>query len=131
MINLTCDTPARTGPRQAFPAPPELRRPARLPQMALQYNGRCIPDPNGIPIEECFLLVDEDILHTGTEFGHRSLLQQLQLGIKNKQNVNTIPDFFKKLHPIFITLIITITNITTFAKKKQYEKFNNYRNVWT
>lgn len=76
-----------------------------IPEYKFSGNhGRCLPDPDGVPIEDCFLLTDEDILYSEKQFGPRTLLEI----IKSEKEEN---NFFNKINlfAIVITFLISIT----------------------
>jgi hypothetical protein len=43
-------------------------------------DNRCIPDVNGVTMEECFMMTEEDILHINDNYGPTTLLTRLKLG---------------------------------------------------
>ena len=64
-------------------------------------HGRCVPDPTGISINQCFLLTDEmDELLSDVQ--PKSLLQR----IKKEQKEQSFEIFFKNLSPIIISITI-------------------------
>lgn len=66
-----------------------------------QNQGRCVPDPTGISINQCFLLTDEmdELL---SDVHPKSLLQM----VKKDQKEQSIESFFKTLSPIIISITI-------------------------
>jgi hypothetical protein len=71
-------------------------------------DGRCIPDVNGVSIEECFLDTDDDILHTKHSLGPTPLLTRLRLTQEGQKSVGqNISGFFKNISPYVITLCIS------------------------
>ena len=105
-----------------------------IPQFKfLPSDGRCIPDPNGVSIEQCFLLTDEDIFHTAANFGPRSLLEQLQFDNKiYTQKSKSIKHFFKHISPtgiticIIIMLVSLVVCIIILGKTKNKNEFKSY-----
>jgi hypothetical protein len=77
------------------------------------YQGRCIPDPNGVSLSKCMVLNNENI--TDLEHGGKppTLLQHL-LRLEKKRNVN-IPLIFEKIPTYLIGIILLIFTIAFFT----------------
>jgi hypothetical protein len=80
-------------------------------------DGRCLPTPNGISLDKCFLLTDENILEKEQPTWYRPLLDQLKQEeekpkpIKKHQyfsNKNRLKKFFINLSPTIIILFISL-----------------------
>jgi hypothetical protein len=79
-------------------------------------DNRCIPDVNGVTIEKCFLLTDEDILHINEYNGPESLLERLRLGkMKNEMGQKYIGKFFSELNPHVIMIITALFVLALIA----------------
>jgi len=70
-------------------------------------DNRCIPDINGVSIEKCFLLTDEDILHVNKDFGPVPLLSKLKRLNKELKDKRSLKFLFKNV-PTYIILIIIL-----------------------
>jgi hypothetical protein len=76
-------------------------------------DNRCVPDPDGVTIEECFLMTDEDILQVNEHAGPTPLLTRLRLG--EKENDKPIGNFFRELPPYAITICVALFVISLIA----------------
>lgn len=71
-------------------------------------DNRCIPDLNGVSIEKCFLLNDEDVLQQNPGFGPTPLLTRLQqYNQENTKSPSNINKFFKNIPPYVIVICTT------------------------
>ena len=79
-------------------------------------DNRCVPDLNGVSIEECFLTTDEDILHINDRFGPTSLLTTLAIDqVKKHESKKYIEKFFRKLPPYAIMIVLLLFIISLIA----------------
>lgn len=72
-------------------------------------NGRCIPEPGGISLEECTLQTN---LQMQRPLSLLDILKKESLAEKQVSNIYKIPNFFKKTNNFVITVVITILFIT-------------------
>lgn len=77
-------------------------------------DNRCIPDINGVSIEKCFLLTDEDILHINKDFGPVPLLSKLQRINKELKDKRSLKILFKNF-PNYIILIVILCIIISLT----------------
>ncbi len=67
------------------------------------YFGRCVPDPDGVELERC------TVEHNEKNIIPTSLLQYLRNEEKMKAETrNTVPRFFKKSQPIYVSVILGV-----------------------
>ena len=75
-------------------------------------DNRCLPDVNGMTIEQCFLQTDENILGTNLNIGPIPLLQRLRSSMDEKKSVEkNITNFFKNT-PHYSIIIVGILFIS-------------------
>lgn len=70
-------------------------------------DGRCLPDPSGISLTNCFLLTDKNILGE-KQTNNIKLLNQLKEDKKQQNKSINIGLFFRKLSPAIIILFNTL-----------------------
>jgi len=77
------------------------------------YQGRCIPDPDGVSLSKCMVLNNENI--TDLEHGGKppTLLEHLSR-IEKKKDIN-IPLIFEKIPAYLIGIILLIFTISFFT----------------
>uniref|UniRef100_A0A6C0JSC4 Uncharacterized protein n=1 Tax=viral metagenome TaxID=1070528 RepID=A0A6C0JSC4_9ZZZZ len=78
-------------------------------------DNRCIPDVNGVTIEKCFLMTDEDILHINDHFGPITLLTRLKLAKNKAEKKRYIGRFFRKLPPYAIMIGVSLFILSLIA----------------
>ena len=70
-------------------------------------DNRCMPSHQGMSLEKCFLLTDEDLLSTGL-YKSRTLLQEIKKINDLTEYKQPIKNFFSKLSSFTISLVIVI-----------------------
>lgn len=80
------------------------------------YNGRCLPAAKGMTLEDCFLITDEDIINASAGGGPQNILSIIQSEneIAKSEQFN-IPNLFRNISPIWITICITILILSLIA----------------
>lgn len=84
----------------------------REPVFLFKSDGdRCVPDLNGVTLQQCFLNADENIF--GTSDGSLHLIDHIQKQLIQEQNNSpTIPKFFKSMPSYAIAIFIVIFTIS-------------------
>ena len=77
-------------------------------------DNRCLPNENGVSIEECFLKTDEDILHTNINFGPTPLLTTIKTEIKSSRKLHILI-----VIGVTIFALLLIVCIIIFCKSKR------------
>jgi hypothetical protein len=81
------------------------------------FNGRCVPDPNGNSISECLLIYDEDILYqrNGSELNPLPLLKMITLQNANVEHIKNYEKYYKylKQYPINVGILIFLISLIT------------------
>lgn len=108
-IYVLVNTPNRNFDANLIPLPQWKENKDGIPDFKFSgSDNRCIPDGNGVSIEKCFLLTDEDVLDQNQESGPTSVLTHItgynQKKIVNTQNTN---NFFNNIPP-YVIVIYTI-----------------------
>jgi hypothetical protein len=68
------------------------------------YQGRCLPDPDGIDIYDCMMLYTKDILDVYPDNDKTTLREYLQARYQKKDSQN-VWNWLTKNHPILTTVI--------------------------
>lgn len=71
------------------------------------YHGRCFPDPDGIPLDQCSILYTKNILDPYSTMAYPTLLKHLESLYSNNSNS-------RKLTAVFAGLLIIVFFIVLF-----------------
>lgn len=86
------------------------------------YQGRCLPDPNGIPLSQCIVLHTEKILSPVSNV-EPSLLDHLRQVAKQKTaNSNISPTLSSLIFLIFLISVLLLFFFPLSGKKKSGKK---------